>query len=168
MSNIWNQSYQIENLILINLIEHKVSEKVVFLRSEKTIASGDVYIYSKVYAGSVKIEATGKKEEVRFNRRLLRTLDENDNSKKQVKDRVFKDYTGIIKAKAISIFVSIFMFLVALGCGACIYFFLNDKILFPVFIIASGVALIISLVLLILHFSWRRVLKKRKLRIDSD
>ena len=155
-----------KNEVLINLISHNISEKENSLRTSKFLITGIGYKVTRVGADKISITETGETVNTHYNKKGLYTLNENDKSKKLIKDTVFKDYTPIIRAKNISIYFAILCILIAVGCGAAAYVFFKDALLFPIFVIAAGLAFAGFITLLILHLSWRSILKKRKLRID--
>ena len=155
-----------KNEILINLISHNISEKENSLRTSKFLITGIGYKVTRVNADKVFVAETGETVSSHYNKNGLHTLNENDKSKHLIKDRVFKDYTPVISAKTASIYLSILCLLIAFGCGAAAYIYFKDALLFPIFVAGAGLAFIGFVILLILHLSWKAILKKRKMRID--
>ena len=156
-----------KNEVLINLIAHSVNEKENTLRTSKFLITGIGYKVTRVGADKISITETGETVETHYNKKGLYTLNENDKSKKLIPDRVFKDYTPIIKAKKASIYLLVICLLLAIaGAGAAYYFFNKNFTIFSVLIAAAGLAFAGSIILLVLHLVWKSILKKRKMRID--
>ena len=153
------------NEVLINLISHNISEKESFLKSPKHLVSGEGYKYSKIVGDKIYVDRLDEVVNTKIYKHRDYTLTDNGRGRNAIKDKVFKDYTPIIKAKKISIYLSIFLLLVSIAAGGCAYYFFANKILFPVFVSVSIVSFIAFLTLFILHLVWKSTLKKRKLRI---
>ena len=155
-----------KNEVLINLISHNISEKESSLRTSKFLITGIGYKVTRVSADKISITETGETMNTHYNKKGLYTLNENDKSKKLIKDTVFKDYTPVIRAKKVSIYFAILCLLIAAGCGVAAYLFFKDALLFPILLAAGGLAFTGFITLIILHLSWKSILKKRKMRID--
>ena len=161
---ISQQTQQTE--VLINMISHNVDEKKKVLKLDAYIASGEGFRYTKTINGKACLERLEHNIDTKLSRYRLSSLDENDKKKHTIKDQVFKDYTSVIKANKSAVSFSIILLLFALGFGVAGYFFHTNLIYFISFVGSGSICFIASLILFILHLSWRAMLKKRKLRID--
>ena len=155
-----------KNEVLINLINHSVQEKERQLKGTKYLISGQGVRLSKIVGDKVYLEQTKDKVDYHYPRKHSFTLGEGDKTHKTIKDRIFKDYTPMIAMKKAAIVISVIMLLAALGLGITSYFYLDDKLFFYIFVISGGVAALIALILFIVYLVWRRILKKREMRID--
>ncbi len=154
------------NEVLINLINHNISEKESVLKSIKNTVNGAGYRYTKIYNGNVCLEKVSEPTIYKINKNLRYTLKEDVRGKRTIKDRAFKDYTPILKAKKASLFLSLFLFIISLGGGVAAYIYCNDLLYFSLLMTGVSIFFVASIVMIILHFSWKSILKKRKMRID--
>ena len=155
-----------QNIETIEEIERNIDEKKRILHLESYLANGMSFQYTKMTNGKACVENTNHDIETHLYRYRLSTLNENDKKNRYITDEVFKDYTKVAHAKVVSLVFAIFAFVIALGFGGLAAWFNKDVIYFYSFIASGGASLIISLILLILHLRWKRILNKRKLRID--
>ena len=157
-----------KNDVLINLVSHSISEKENSLKTTKFLITGVGYKITRAGTDRVSINETGETINTHYNKGHLYTLNENDKrkGKKVIDDQVFRDYTPIIRMKKISIYMALTLMLAATGLGLASYFFINNQILFPVFIALAALCVVGFVILTILHFIWKSLLKKRKIRID--
>ena len=153
--------------ILINMINHNVSERENFLKTIKYTVQGVGYRYSRIVGDKVFIDRDEEVINTKINRQRLYTLDAKEKGKKAlIKDKVFKDYTGTIIAKKVSIYLFFLTMILAIGCGIVAYLYFSNQLIFIISLIAASIFLVASIVLLVLHLVWKSILKKRKLRID--
>lgn len=153
--------------IMANMLEHNIDESKKILRKDTYICDGTAYCYIKTLNDKVVIEnSTKKKVDTKLNRYRLSSLNEDDKHKRYIKDEIFKDYTKIVKSEKVAVVFTVIFYLLMCGCGAAIYPFMNNKIIFYSLIGAGGLFLILGTILLILSISWKLTLKKRRLRID--
>ena len=155
-----------KNEVLINLINHSVQEKEKVLKDTKYLITGEGRRLMKIVGDKVYLEATGESVEYRYPKKHSFTLGEADKTHKTIKDRVFKDYTPMIRMKKAALVISIFMLVAAIGLGVTSYFYLDNKTLFYFFVVSGGIAAALALGLFIVYLVWRRILKKREMRID--
>lgn len=159
----------INNEVFINLLNHSISDREIALKSIKYTAAGDCYKLTKVVGEKVYLEEQSQKNNsisMRLLKKRIPSLSETKGSR-AIKDQVFKDYTAIIKAKKVSTFLVILFLLLAAGSGLTSYFFFEKSTLyFALLIAASGAFFALFITFIILHFSWKSILKKRKMRID--
>lgn len=155
------------NEIFINLISHSINEKENYLKADKTTIQGFGYRYIKIVDEKVYIERKDEITPTKLAKHKAYTLNENDHRGKiLINDKVFKDYTPIVRAKKVSVYFLIVLMLLAIGGGITSYFFFNNLTLFIIILSASVAAFIGALILFILYFVWKNILKKRKMRID--
>ena len=153
--------------IMANMLEHNIDEKKRILHADTYICDGAAYRYVKTLNDKVIIDNSPKKKiDTHLNRYRLSSLSEDEKHKRYIKDEIFKDYTKIVKSQKVAVVFTIIFYLLMCGCGAAIYPFMNNKIIFYSLIGAGGLFLILGTILLILSVSWKLTLKKRRLRID--
>lgn len=153
------------NEILINLIAHNVNEKEAMLKSIKHTVQGVGYTYTKIVGDKVYIERSEEVISTKITKHKPYTLSPK-RRKKLIDDKVFKDYTAVIRAKNLAIYFSLFLLAAAIGLGVTSYFYFEKGLLFYIFVGAGALAFIGFIVLLILYLSWKSLLKKRKMRIS--
>ncbi len=156
------------NEILINLVAHSISEKEGQLKTVKYTVRGLGYKYQKIAGDKVYLDGVDEVVNTKVAKKYSTFSLDTKRKSRLIEDRVFKDYTPVIKAKKISIYFSIFLLLAAIGCGGAAYYFYSQTnlLLFFILIGVGAAALIGSIVLLVLHFVWNGILKKRKLRMN--
>ena len=166
MKNVKKLNEFHQNDVLINMLSHDVEEKSDYLHSDLMILDGHKYRYERIYNGRVFVEDVKSRIDNRYNRYRVATLDEKEKNKKYIKDEIFKDYTKVVYANKVSLAVAIFVYLLSGGFTAAGVMLRNDQIIFISFIACAGALFAFATLILILHFYWRNILKKRKLRID--
>ena len=155
-----------DNEVLINMIDAKIEEKEVILKREHPLLVGTSYKYLKIMGEKVYLEQVNSKETFKFLKKRLPSLNETKGSR-VIKDQVFKDYTPVINAMKMSSFFVVLFFLCAAGCGTASYFFYDrpDLLIFAILVSLAGVFFVLFISFVLLHFIWRKTLKKRKARI---
>ena len=155
--------------VFLNLLVHSINDKEISLKSVKYTAMGDCFKLSKFVGEKVYLEEQNQKKSnisMRLLKKRLPSISETKGSR-AIKDQVFKDYTAIIKAKKVSAFLVILFLLFAAGAGLTSYFFYEKSTLYFALLVAgAGAFFILFIAFIILHFSWKSILKKRKMRID--
>ncbi len=153
------------NEILMNLISHSINENEASLRSVKYTVQGVGYKYTKIVGDKIYVERIDEVISTKISKHKPYTLSPT-KKKKLIDDKVFKDYTSLIRAKNVAIYFSLFLLLATVGLGITAYFFFEKGLLFYVFIGAGALSFVGFIVLLILYLSWKSILKKRKMRIS--
>lgn len=152
-----------------NLMSHSISDREIFFRSPKYLATGEGFKVTKVVKDKVyleKLETSQSNISMRLLRKRLPSLSETKGSR-VIQNQVFKDYTPIIRAKKVSTFLVILFLLISASSGLASYFlYSKSNLYFIISLLGAGVFLILFIIFLVLHFSWKSTLKKRKMRID--
>lgn len=154
------------NDVMINLVSHSISEKELSLRTVKFTTDGKGYKLTKVFGDKAYIDLSGDFVDTRSNKHKQYTLESGVKGKRYIKELAFKDYTPILNLKRLSLYLSIILFVLAIGAGVSCYIFKDNNLIFIITLIAGAVLLVGAIVFIIIHFIWRRILKKRKMRID--
>ncbi len=156
------------NEILINLVAHNISEKESFLKTVKYTVRGVGFKYQKIVGDKIYLDSVDEVINTKVAKKYSYYSLDAKRKSRLIDEKVFKDYTPIIKAKKISIYFSILLLLAAIGCGGAAYYFYSQVnwLLFFVLIGAGALCFVGFIVLLILHLVWKGILKKRKLRMN--
>lgn len=151
--------------MMINLIEHHIEEKKKILHLDTYTADGSCYRFMKITNGKVIIDDTKKHRNTHLARYRLSSLDENEKHKRYIKDGVFKDYTKTVRGTRVTLAFSILFYLVMAGLIVTTILYKTNILFFYILLGSSVLSFVIATILLILHISWKIMLKKRKLRI---
>ena len=88
------------------------------------------------------------------------SLNPKDNKKSAIKDEIYQN--NVTLAYLVTLTVPLAIFLIACVIGAMVTsFFIADPLIKLIIYIASAFVLVVSLVLFILHFTWKGRLKKK-------
>ena len=153
------------NEVLINLISHSVTEKEAKLKSVKHTVDGLGFKYNKIVNDKVYLERLDEVVSTNVFTKQIRELTD-ERKKKILEGKVFRDYTVIIGMKKASLWLSGLFLLAFIGLGICAYLFRDNNSFFITFIAAGITSFIAFIVCASFYLSWRRILKKRKLRIN--
>ena len=152
-------------LAFINLLEISIDEKKRILDLESRTVDGSTYHLDHFFNGKPFIVKTSQGDDSRFKRYRLSTLDPEEKGKRLIKDKIFRDYTAVIKLSKVSIIMWVLLFLLVAGAGVGAYLFKNNTALFITFIGLGAVLMLGAVVIFAFSLYWRSVLKKRELKL---
>lgn len=155
-----------QNDLEINMIEHSIGEKKQKLKTVYYTTDGKGYKFTKLVNGKAVVDIADSTTENKFIRFRLSTLNENDKSKRYIKDEIFKDYTAVIKTRAATRALWIFLYLCTAGAVVCSVLFASNEMLFVTLIAAAILLFFLGSGVLALTLHWNHTLRKRKLRIS--
>lgn len=150
--------------LLVNMLEIQIEEQTRLMNdSEYILVNGDHYKFDHMKRnGEVEItKLENKHTSTKLTRYRLASL-ENKQNYRYIKDIAFRNYTKVIFARKVAVWVLLIGFLLAAGAGVASYFFFGtDYIFYP--IIAGGVVLFgLAIAFSILFVKWSRQLKHKK------
>lgn len=149
----------------INLIENSIEEKNKILKLESFTANGNGYKLDHFFNGKPFIVKTSTGDDSKFKRYRLSTLNPNEKGKHVIEDKIFRDYTGILRLRKFSIAMWILLFLLLGGCVGGSFFFKENTPLLILFIAIALVLFLGAALIFSLSLYWRSVLKKRELKL---
>ena len=149
----------------IEILERSVEEKNQVLKLESFTTDGSGYKLDHFFNGKPFLVKTSQGDPAKFVRYRLSTLDPNEKGKRLIKDRIFQDYTAVLKLRKVAIAMWILLFLLMGGCLAGALVFKNNPLYLIIFAVLGGLLFLGTALIFSLSLYWRSVLKKRELKL---
>ena len=153
------------NAAAIKMLEVSIDEKKRILDLEAFTTDGAGYHLDHYFNGKPFLVKISQGDANKFKRYRLSTLNPNEKGKRLIEDKIFQDYTAVLKLRKVSIAMWILLFALMGGCVAGAILLKNNPVLLTVFAVLGGLLFLGTALIFSLSLYWRSVLKKRELKL---
>ena len=157
--------------LLLNYLDEQITSKERLLSDyDHALVSGDYYVVSEIKDnGELVLQVVENKrmDTSKLQRYRMASLDSSNKKARYIKDDIFKDYTGLIRARRVIAPWFIICYVASVFCGISAFIFKDKPIVFYTATSVGAFMFILGFVFMILFISWGIKLKKKKEKVEK-
>ena len=157
--------------LLLNFLDELITNKERILNDyDHILVSGDHYVVSEIKSNGeldIQVVENKKTDTTKLQRYRMASLDSSNKKARYIKDEVFKDYTGIIRARRVIAPWFVICYVASVFCGVSAFIFRHNPIVFYTAVATGGLMLILGLIFMIMFISWGIKLKRKKEKVEN-
>ena len=157
--------------LLLNYLDEQITSKERLLNDyDHALVSGDLYVVSEIKNNGelvLQVVENKKIDTSKLQRYRMASLDSSNKKARYIKDDIFKDYTGLIRARRVIGPWFIICYIASVFCGVSAFLFRHNPFVLYTAVGVGAFMLILGFVFMILFISWGIKLKKKKEKVEK-